>query len=102
LAGKWGSIVHFIGVGREVVETRAAQRRPKEERWNKYFVQNLLATPWCNPVPSADHRVPEVLPPREEPLSLPAPEGSDLRKGPTQVYILDIDFERYGYALPAK
>ena len=28
----WGGITHRIGVGREVVETRAVQRRPKEER----------------------------------------------------------------------
>ena len=57
-----GSIVHFIGVGREVVETRAVQRRPKEERWNKELAQSLLATPWCKPVPPEDHRVLEALP----------------------------------------
>ena len=75
------------------------QRRPKEERWNKELVQNLLATPWCNPVPPEDHRAPEVLPPREEPLSRPAPEGPDPREGPKQVYIRDLDLERYGYTV---
>ena len=29
LGRQWGSIVHFIGVGREVVKTKAGQRRPK-------------------------------------------------------------------------
>jgi hypothetical protein len=82
-----------------VVEDRAVQRRPKEERWNKELVQNLLATPWCNPVLPEDHRAPEVLPPREEPLSRPAPEGPDPREGPEHVYIRDVDLERYGYTV---
>ena len=62
LGRKWGSITHYIGMGREVVETRAVQRKPEEESWNKELVQNLLATPWCNPVPDGEVRAPEVLP----------------------------------------
>ena len=34
LGRSWGGITHRVGVGREVVETRAVQRRPKEERWD--------------------------------------------------------------------
>ena len=75
------------------------QRRPKEERWNKELLHNFLATPWCKPVPPEDHRAPEVLPPREEPLSRPAPEGPDPREGPKQVYIRDLVLERYGYTV---
>ena len=92
-------MVHFIGMGREVVEARAVQRKPKEERWNKDLVQNLLASPWCNPVPLEDQRVPEVLPPRGEPLPRPVPDGPSAREGPKQVYIRDVDLERYGYTV---
>ena len=34
LGRTWGGITHRVGVGREVVETRAVQRKPKEERWD--------------------------------------------------------------------
>ena len=81
LGRKWGSMVHFIGMGREVVEARAVQRKPKEERWNKDLLQNLLASPWCNPVPLEDQRVPEVLPPRGEPIPH-CPERAECPRGP--------------------
>ena len=46
----WGSVVRLIEVCREVIQTRVEQRRPKEDMWNKEFVQGLLATPRCVPV----------------------------------------------------
>merc|ERR1712122_330731 len=100
LGRSWGGITHRVGVGREVLETRAVQRRPKEERWDVDAMQALLATPWCNPVPEDSDQVPMVLPPRAEgPVRPPAPAGPNLREGPKQVYIRDSDLERYGYTV---
>ena len=61
LGRAWGGITHRVGVGREVVETRAVQRKPKEERWDVAAVQALLATPWCNPVPEDSDQAPMVV-----------------------------------------
>merc|ERR1712026_132976 len=84
----------------EVLETRAVQRRPKEERWDVGAVQAILATPWCNPAPEDGGQVPMVLPPRDGgPVRPPAPVGPNPREGPKQVYIRDADLERYGHTV---
>ena len=76
LGRRSGGITHLVGVGREVVETRAVQRRPKEERLCAAKVQNLLATPWRNPAPEDPDEEVLVLPPLLPPLLLlPAPHG---------------------------
>ena len=85
LGRKWGGITHLIGVGREVVETRAVQRRPKEERWDVVAVEGLLATPWCNPAPEDGDQEVVVLPPRPDGPAAPAePAGPNLREGPSR------------------
>ena len=81
-----------------MVETRAVQRRPKEERWDVAPIQALLATPWCNPAPEGGDQAPAVLPPRPEGPARPLPPmGPGAREGPKQVYIRDSDLEQYGY-----
>ena len=98
LGRKWGGIAHLIGVGREVVETRAVQRRPKEERWDVAAIEGLLATPWCNPAPEDGDQEVVVLPPRPEGPAAPAePAGPNLGMGANRVYARDVDLKRYGY-----
>ena len=98
LGRTWGGITHLIGVGREVKEVRAVQRRPKEERWSVARVQGLLATPWRNPAP-ADAEEVQVLSPRP-PDDLPdQPRPPASRDGPKQVYIRDEDLMKYGYTV---
>ena len=93
----WGGITHRIGVGREVVETRAVQRRPKEERWVVAAVQGLRATPWCNPAPEDGGQAPEVLPLSQRVWRARSPPvAPGAREGPKQVYIRPTDLERYG------
>ena len=61
LGRRWGSIIHRIGIGREVVETRAVQRKPREERWSRERIQGLLTIPWLNPVPDGEASPPRHL-----------------------------------------
>ena len=89
-------MAHLIGRGREAVETRAVQRRPKEDRWDKEFLQGVLATPWQNPAPEDGDAPPAVLPPRDDRPAGPAPDPG-AQEGPKQVYIRDVDLARYGY-----
>ena len=97
LGRRRGSISHLVGVGREVVDTRAVQRRPREDRRFRALVEGILATPWVNPGPAEDASAPVILPPRSEPPAHPAPDGQSAREGPKQVYIRDADLETYGY-----
>ena len=96
LGRRWGSITHLIGVGREAVETRAVQRRPREDRWCKEMIEGLRATPWLNPAPDGEADAPVALPPRGEPAPRPALDGPSAREGPKHVYIRDTDLEKFG------
>ena len=102
LGRRWGSVTHLVGVGREVFETRAVQRKPKDERWDAMKIQNITATPWRNPAPSGERDDPVVLPPLpadEAAAMAPAPVGPSAREGPKQVYIRDSDLAVHGYTV---
>ena len=97
LGRRWGGITHLVGAGREVFETRAVQRRPKEERWDAARVQSLTATPWRNPTPEGTDEEVIVLPPRADAPPAPVPDRPPARDGPKQVYIRDEDLQRHGF-----
>ena len=45
LGRQWGSKLHKIAVGNEVIEARAIQRKPRSERWDRTALESIAATP---------------------------------------------------------
>ena len=46
LGRRWGTYTHILWDGAKTLEAYAAQRRPKDERWNKGILEQITATPW--------------------------------------------------------
>ena len=82
LGRRWGGMIHRVGIGTEVVETRAVQRKPREERWSRERIAGLRATPWQNPAREGDDDAPAVLPPRGELPGQPVPASPGPLEGP--------------------
>ena len=103
LGRRWGSPTSRIYSRGGVVDARAVQRVPAEERWCAGTLGAIRATPWCvrpaadvplvalQPLPPAD-----VVVPPPEPNPEPIPRGP-LGYHPRRVFITKADLEVWGY-----
>ena len=92
LGRRWGTPNHLVSYGNRVVECRAIQRVPKQDRWRRDMVSAVRATRWENPAVTEGAAVPAVLPGPAEPPPAP-PEREYV---PHRVYIRMEDLTRFG------
>jgi len=97
LGRRWGSMTHRIYADGQVVDARAVQRVPLEERWVADRLAAIRATPWCLD-PGPDGATVLVLPPLPvDPAAGPAPAPAEIEYRPRRVFIRKEDLERWGY-----